>query len=61
MTIDPDFHPFPKYKPEAYDLLKLLTDKGKLKTGWWVGKEFYCRTLTTEEKIIAWKKQRTGY
>lgn len=45
-----------KFLPEPFDLVSLMTDQGKRKTGWWTGYKWECRTLTENEKVCFWSR-----
>lgn len=49
------------YLPMPYDLVDLLLESQKTKTGWWTGNYWMGLRLKKEDKVISWKKTRELY
>lgn len=49
-----------EFLPEPFDLVRLITDKNKSRSGWWTGSKWECRKLQDDEKVLFWKKVTQG-
>lgn len=46
-----------KFVPVDFDLVLVRTDKDKTKPGWYCGQRWDGRRISSDEKILFWKRQ----